>query len=402
MFIKTLTVSALNNYVKKNLDVDFILRNVHVEGEISNLKIHSSGHIYFSLKDNNAKINCVMFRDDANLLEFTPAEGMKIIAKGRVTLYEKEGSYQFYCNEMNEKGLGELYIEFLKLKKKLESEGLFESEFKKPIPKIKKCIGVVTSPTGAAVRDIINVSKRRQNNIEILISPCLVQGEKSAPSVIKALKKLNTIKKVDVIIIARGGGAREELWPFNNEELAREIFKSKKPVITGIGHETDFTIADFISDMRAPTPSAAAEIAVLDKEEFKNKLINCNIRLNLAVKGTIENKRSRLEILNKNLQLNDPKNIIINEILKVDNFREKLDRKINNRINNEKQKLAGLNALLSAHNPLNVLNKGYSIIENENGEIITSSHQLSEEKEVKIRFKHNYVKAKIDILEELQ
>lgn len=401
MFIKTLTVSALNNYVKKNLDVDFILRNVHVEGEISNLKIHSSGHIYFSLKDSNAKINCVMFRDDANLLEFTPTEGMKIIAKGRVTLYEKEGAYQFYCNEMNEKGLGELYIEFLKLKKKLESEGLFESEFKKPIPKIKKCIGVVTSQTGAAVRDIINVSKRRHNNMEILISPCLVQGEKAASSVIKALKKLNTIKKVDLIIIARGGGAREELWPFNNEELAREIFKSKKPVITGIGHETDFTIADFVSDMRAPTPSAAAEIAVLDKEELKKEIINYNNRLNLAVKGILENKRSRLEILNKNLQLNDPKNIIINEILRVDNLREKLDRKINNKINIEKQKLAGLNALLSAHNPLNVLKKGYSIIENKNGKIITSSHQLSEEKEVKIRLKHNYVKAKIDILEEL-
>ncbi len=258
MYIKTLSVSSLNSYVKKMIDADFILNNLNIKGEISNFKMHSSGHLYFSLKDENSKINCIMFKTYANNLNFKPKDGESVIIKGKVSVYEKDGAYQLYCYEMKQEGIGELYLAFQDLKNKLEKQGLFELKHKRPIPRFPKRIGIITSPTGAAVRDIIHVSRRRNKSIELLLYPALVQGENASEDIIRGLDLLNKIENIDVIILARGGGSIEELWAFNNEKLANAIFNSKKPVITGVGHETDFTIADFVSDMRAPTPSAAA------------------------------------------------------------------------------------------------------------------------------------------------
>lgn len=273
MHVKTLTVSQLNRYVKNTLDADFILNNASVKGEISNLKIHSSGHIYFSLKDEGSKINCVMFKSYAYKLNFNLENGMNIIAHGNVSVYGKEGSYQLYVKEMKREGIGDLYIAFEKLKEKLKNEGLFDESNKKEIPRFcKKIGGVITSPTGAALRDIINVTKRRNKGIELLIYPALVQGTDASKTLVDGIKTLNKVEDVDIIILARGGGSIEELWAFNNEDLAYTIYNSKKPIITGVGHETDFTIVDFVSDRRAPTPSAAAEIAAFDREVLMKEI----------------------------------------------------------------------------------------------------------------------------------
>ena len=272
MYSKILTVTAVNSYIKKVIDNDFILKNSNIKGELSNVKIHSSGHIYFSLKDNFTKIKCVMFKTKAMDLSFIPKDGMNVVVSGNISIYEKEGTYQLYCNTMEVDGEGELFTAFNLLKEKLEREGLFDINRKKEIPVIPRRIGVITSPTGAAVRDIIKVATRRNENIDILIYPSLVQGINASKDISRGIRVLNNIEDIDVIILARGGGSIEELWAFNEEEVARAMATSKTPIITGIGHETDFTIADFTADLRAATPSHAAEIAVYSLEGLKDKL----------------------------------------------------------------------------------------------------------------------------------
>ena len=262
MKIKTLTVSEVNNYLKRIIDNDFILNNLSVKGEISNLKYHSSGHIYFSLKDEGGKINCVMFRSKAIMLKITLEEGMGVVIGGRASIYPQNGSIQLYCDTIEQEGRGELYIKFERLKEKLSKEGYFDDELKKEIPKLPSRVGIVTSPTGAAIRDIINVSRRRNSLVDLVLYPAKVQGIGAYMEVIDGIKYFNKTKSVDVIIIGRGGGSIEELWNFNEEELAKAIFKSKIPIISAVGHEVDFTISDFVSDVRAATPSQGAEIAV--------------------------------------------------------------------------------------------------------------------------------------------
>jgi exodeoxyribonuclease VII large subunit len=394
MFIKTLTVSALNNYIKKIMDNDFILGNLSIKGEISNFKLHSSGHLYFSLKDDGGKINCIMFRNNAEKLKFMPKDGDKVIVRGRVSVYQKDGAYQLYCEEMNIEGLGELYVEFEKMKTKLENQGLFDIEHKKPIPSYAKKIGVITSPTGAAIRDIINVSKRRNPHIELIIYPALVQGNNAAPDIIKGISELNKYKDMDVIILARGGGSIEELWCFNEENVAKAIFDSKIPIITGVGHETDFTIADFVSDRRAPTPSAAAEIAVFNLAELNNQIINYKNTIETAFYNKIENRRSKVHVLRKSLELNSPANFIINEYTHIDSSKSLLEFKINNKIKINKEKLGRLNSLLSAHNPLNVLNKGYAVIEDLKDNIVAEVKVLEELNEFKVILKDGNINIK--------
>ncbi|MFQ9675172.1 MAG: exodeoxyribonuclease VII large subunit, partial [Clostridium paraputrificum] len=262
MKIKTLTVSEVNNYLKRIIDNDFILNNLSVKGEISNLKYHSSGHIYFSLKDEGGKINCVMFRSKAIMLNLTLEEGMGVVIGGRASIYPQNGSIQLYCDTIEQEGRGELYIKFERLKEKLSKEGYFDEELKKEVPKFPSRVGIVTSPTGAAIRDIINVSRRRNRLVDLVLYPAKVQGIGAYKEVIDGIKYFNRTKSVDVIIIGRGGGSIEELWNFNEEELAKAIFKSKIPIISAVGHEVDFTISDFVSDVRAATPSQGAEIAV--------------------------------------------------------------------------------------------------------------------------------------------
>lgn len=386
MYIKTLTVSALNNYIKRIIDSDIILNNVSIKGEISNFKLHSSGHMYFSLKDDLSKINCVMFKDRARSVNFAIEEGMKVEIKGRVGTYTKEGSYQLYCDEIKKEGLGDLYQAFLKLKDELKLKGLMEEEHKKPLPLYPRRIGVITSSTGAAIRDIINVSKRRNNSMSLLIYPSLVQGKDASENIIKGIKALNKIKDIDVIILARGGGSIEELWAFNDEKLAYAIFNSKVPIVTGVGHETDFTIADFVSDRRAPTPSAAAEIVVPSLKNLNNEVDSINSILKDRILNILKENKFQLDLLKRNLDYNSPKNYLINEYENLIRFKQSLNTSILRKIDYEKNKINNLNSLLMAHNPLNILNKGYAIIKNEE-KVITSKEEFNEAMDINIVLK---------------
>ncbi|MBL4937906.1 exodeoxyribonuclease VII large subunit [Clostridium sp. YIM B02515] len=401
MYIKTLSVSALNNYIKKTLDADFILNNLSIKGEISNLKLHSSGHMYFSLKDEGSKINCIMFKTYASSLKFLPKDGESVVVKGKVSVYEKDGAYQLYCQEITQEGLGELYIAFQKLKEKLEKQGLFDEKRKRPLPKYPRRIGVITSPTGAAVRDIINVSTRRYKGVNMLIYPALVQGYNASEDIIRGIQTLNQIEDIDVIILARGGGSLEELWAFNNEELAYEVYNSKKPIITGVGHETDFTIVDFVSDRRAPTPSAAAEMAVPNREELLRGINTYESALNTSISNTLKDYNNKIESLRKTLYLNSPANFIVNQYNYIDRLQDTLNYKMKLILQNKKENLGKLNSLLDAHNPLKVLNKGYAMIQDSDGKIISEKKDLKENKEFLITLKDGKLKACMNSITEI-
>ncbi len=387
MYKKTISVTALNSYIKKTIDNDFILSNSNVKGELSNVKIHSSGHIYFSLKDHSSKINCVMFKSNANSLTFIPENGMNVVVSGRISVYEKEGVYQLYCNSMDVDGQGELYIAFEKLKKKLEIEGVFDSSRKKELPVFPGTIGVITSPTGAAIRDIINVSTRRNPKVNLLIYPSLVQGANASQDIVRAVEHLNKIEDVDVIILARGGGSIEELWPFNEEIVARAISASIKPIVTGVGHETDYTISDFVSDKRAATPSQAAELVVPVLKDLEDRLMGYKGLININIDKKIKEEKNKLNLYIKTLQLNSPENYVINQYQAIDKFKNLLDNKIESILEKQLLKISKSYELLSAHNPLNVLNKGYALVEDENNNLITSIKSLKAKEQIKILLK---------------
>jgi len=391
MKIKTLSVSEVNNYFKRIVDNDFILNNLSVKGEISNLKYHSSGHIYFSLKDESGRINCVMFKNKAEILKFRLEEGMGVILRARASVYTASGSFQLYCDEIEKEGLGQLYIKFEMLKEKLSKEGYFSEEVKKPIPTMPRRIGVVTSATGAAVRDIINVTRRRNRLVDIVIYPAQVQGAGAYRDVINGIKYFNKNKSVDVIIIGRGGGSIEDLWTFNEEELAMEIFKSKLPIISAVGHEVDYTISDFVADFRAATPSQGAEIAVSLEKDIYNYIENAQRLIKDAIEDKLEIERAKLESFERILRLNSPMNKIVNSYLLVDRLKENLNINITNKLRIQREKLVGLNNVLIAHNPTNLLNKGYAIIE-DNEEIIKSIELLKVEKDIKITLRDGSIK----------
>lgn len=400
MFIKVLTVTALNGYIKKVIDSDFILSNANVKGELSNVKIHTSGHIYFSLKDAFGKISCVMFKSQASKLKITPRDGMNVIIRGKVSVYEREGAYQIYCDSMESDGEGQLFLAFQNLKEKLEKQGLFDKSHKKEIPLLPRKIGIITSPTGAAIKDIINVSTRRNLKVNMLIYPALVQGVNASEEIAKGLKYFNSSKNVDLIIIARGGGSIEELWAFNEENLAHEIYNSKIPIITGIGHETDFTIADFVSDFRAPTPSAAAEIAVRNLEDLNNEIKILKDQLLKSIEFKFTKEYNKVNLLNKTLKINNPLNYIVNQYINIDNIKESINYKLNAKLSLEKQKLSKFNALLHAHNPLNVLNKGYGVLQDSDDKVISEIRNLKNISEVKITLKDGSAGFKLSNMEE--
>jgi exodeoxyribonuclease VII large subunit len=400
MFIKVITVTALNGYIKKVIDSDFILNNANVKGELSNVKLHSSGHIYFSLKDSFGKVNCVMFKSQAQKLTITPRDGMNVIIRGRVSVYEKGGAYQVYCDSMETDGEGQLFLAFQNLKEKLAKLGLFDDEHKRIIPSFPTRIGVITSQTGAAVKDIINVATRRNSNVNMLIYPALVQGVNASNEVEQGIKYFNSSKNVDLIIIARGGGSIEELWAFNEENLAYAIYNSKIPIITGIGHETDFTIADFACDHRAPTPSAAAEIAVRNLKDLNNEIKTLRELLLRSMEFKVTKEYNKVNLLNKTLKVNNPLNFIVNQYRHIDNLKDNLNYKFDSRISIEKQKLSKLNALLHAHNPLNVLSKGYSILQNNENRVISEISELKNISYVKVTLKDGSALFKISNLEE--
>lgn len=401
MNIKTLSVTDVNNYVKRIFDNDFILNNLSVKGEISNLKYHSSGHIYFSLKDEFSKINCVMFKSDAVKNLFRMKDGQNIIVKARLSSYVKEGNYQLYIREAEEAGIGDLHIQFENLKNKLREEGLFSEEHKKKMPSYVKTIGVITSETGAAVKDIVNVVQRRNSAVDILIFPAIVQGEGAPESLIRGLRYFNgkCNVKVDVIIIGRGGGSIEELWAFNNEELAKEIYKSKIPVVSAVGHEIDFTICDFVADLRAATPSAAAEMVTVPKGEYYKKVLDIEDRIGILMREMIRRARTDIIHFEKILKMNSPQNLIVNRYRELEDLKDALDKSITMKINFEKQNLTKLNNILEAKNPLNILSRGYVILENELGKVVSSKENL-ESGRYKINFKDGYKKVQIELINE--
>lgn len=400
MKLKTLSVGEVNNYVKKLVENDFILKNLNVKGEISNLKFHSSGHIYFSLKDENSKVNCIMFKNNAVNLDFRLEEGMKVEIKARLGVYHKEGTYQLYCENIKKAGIGELFEEFHKLKKELSEEGIFDEKYKRALPKFPKRIGIITARTGAAVRDIINVIQRRNKSLDIILYPAKVQGENAADSIIEGIRYFNNEKSVDVIILGRGGGSIEELWAFNNRYLAYEIFNSRIPTVSAVGHEVDFTISDFVSDMRAPTPSAAGELVSPSLQEIINDLVNKKEFLHRAIDRKFLNSKRDVDLLYKGLKGNNPKHIIEKRIKEVNSLEEKLNFLGKRKIDKAKDELIALNSILQTLNPLNTLGRGYSVIMDKEDKVINEVNELKKNDMVKVIMKDGSVNIDIKIINE--
>ncbi|OPJ56947.1 exodeoxyribonuclease VII large subunit [Alkalithermobacter paradoxus] len=396
MKLKALSVTEANAYIKRILVNDPILYNLKLKGEISNYKMHSSGNAYFSLKDSNCKINCIMFKGkNANNIKLE--DGMSVIASGYISIYEKDGAYQFYINSLEVEGLGNLYVEFIRLKEKLENEGLFDKSLKKDIPKISNNIGVITSPTGAVIRDIINVISRRYPKVNIKLYPVSVQGQKSPDEVVKAINFFNKYNNVDMIILARGGGSIEELWSFNDEKVARSIFSSNIPIISAIGHETDFTIADFVSDLRAPTPSAAAEVSVPSLVDIKYSLETIKHRLEKILKGNIDNSRFKLDSIKKRLDLTHPTYIIREKRILLDSINESIERIAQRNIKLRKDDLRLIGKNLYNLNPLAIMDRGYTLVKKENT-LIKDPNVLNSGDKINIVFKNGDIDCIVDTI----
>ncbi len=388
------SVSELNNYIKSLFENNRTLAAVTVKGEISNFTNHRSGHLYFSLKDEDGQVRAVMFRSRAMGLKFIPESGMKVIVHGSVTVYPRDGSYQLYVNSMQPDGIGALYLAYEQLKSKLYAEGLFDEEHKKLLPLYPGRIGVITSPTGAAVRDIINVVGRRFPIAKIYLYPVLVQGDGAEASLIDALNYFNSSKLCDVIIIGRGGGSIEDLWAFNSEALARKIYEIEIPIISAVGHETDFTIADFVSDLRAPTPSAAAELAVPDIKELLLRIDSFLERGAGALMYKTERAREKLLRLEVALSEERFSTIVSRKKERVDNLSEALQRSISMIIKTLRTRLAVGSGKLESINPLSVLTRGYSIIE-KNGSVVNHIEALSVDDIVELRLSNGKAQTKI-------
>ena len=367
-----ITVSALNRYIKNLVDNDEILNMVYIRGEISNFKAHYTGHMYFTLKDESSLIKCVMFKTYTSNLNFAPKDGMSVVILGSVSVYERDGIYQIYVKGMEVDGVGALYAEYEKLKEKLASDGLFDDKYKKKIPMLPQSIGVVTSKTGAVIRDIINVTTRRFPAVNIKLYPAAVQGKGAAETIVKAIKYFNEAKNVDVIIVARGGGSLEDLWPFNEEITARAIFESEIPVISAVGHETDFTIADFVADLRAPTPSAAGELAVPELADLKWKINNSRQRLCASLSKKVEIMRNKYMSLKNSRVFKEPYDLIRQRTITIQNFEKHLIDKVNLVLKDNKIKLIKEVSKLDTLSPLKTLTRGYAILEKEDKTVITS------------------------------
>lgn len=389
-----LTVTQLNQYSKSIIENDINLNNVFVVGEISNFVDHyRSGHLYMSIKDSQSVISAVMFSGNASRLKFKPENGMSVIIRGRVSIYERDGKYQLYIDDMQPDGIGSLALAFEQLKEKLSKEGLFDSQHKMTIPRIPTRIGVISSPTGAAVQDVLNVLNRRFPLAEIVFAGVQVQGENAASSVIKAIEKLNKTN-VDTIIIARGGGSTEDLWPFNDESLAYAIYNSRIPIISGVGHETDFTICDFVADLRAPTPSVAAELAVPDATEQKNYIVSLRNTLDYHIENSLNDRYRKIESYKNSPILRNPEKIIENCELYLDILNSRINESYKDMLASYTSSFFSLYSKLDSLSPLKVLSRGYSIVKKEDS-IINNSKSLSIDDVVSIRLADSEVKAKI-------
>lgn len=416
MNIKYVTISDLNRYIKAKFDMDTHLNRVYLKGEISNFKHHTRGHFYFTLKDENSRIAAVMFASSAKSVAFEPEDGMKVLVSGRVALYEATGSYQIYVDSMELDGIGNLYLEFERLKKELAKEGLFNKEHKRPIPRFPKKIGIITAPTGAAIRDILSTIKRRYPICETILFPALVQGTGAKESIVKQLNKAQEYD-LDVIICGRGGGSIEDLWAFNEEIVARAIYNSKIPVISAVGHEIDFTIADYVADLRAPTPTGAAEMAVPNLVDLKSLIEQYKIRANEAVTNIIKKNRIKLESLQNSFVLKNPLSLYEIKEQKLDSYIDYLNQYMANKLNHAKlmyEKVINNKILKSPQsmfdkkkhqyelllktievlNPMKLLSSGYSIVKS-NGKVIKNSHDVNLDDVVDIELSEGKLKCSV-------
>ncbi|MDP5273606.1 exodeoxyribonuclease VII large subunit [Chengkuizengella axinellae] len=439
------SVKELTRIIKKNLEYEPLLQNIWVRGEISNFIHHSSGHMYFTLKDKDSRVKCVMFASHNQKLPFIPRNGTKVLARGNISLYERDGQYQLYINQMQPDGIGSLYLAFEQLKQKLEKEGLFSPEKKKKLPLYAKTVGVVTSPTGAAVRDIVTTIQRRNPSVSILLYPVSVQGKNAVPSIQKGIQVLNKYEEIDVIIVGRGGGSLEELWAFNEEIVARSISESRIPVISAVGHETDYTISDFVADVRAATPTAAAELAVPHHLEIQNHLDHLKQRLNQAVYYHLQKKAEKLERLKRSSYLRSPHKQLVQPTERLDRLKEQLNYKMLNRVSSSREKLSKIEAGLSTSNlknkfdysnhrvnnmqrrldhtikaymknqklklsanvkqldalsPLKVMHRGYSLVFNEEEQMIKSVHQTQIGDQINIKLMDGILDCKVKMIKE--
>jgi exodeoxyribonuclease VII large subunit len=389
-----ISVTELNKYIKNKIDCDEILNNVLVKGEISNFKHHYTGHMYFTLKDEKSLIKCIMFKTYTENLKFMPKDGMNVMIFGTVSVFERDGVYQIYCKAMQEDGIGSLYTAYEELKAKLEKEGLFSPMFKKKIPYMPKTIGVLTSKTGSVIRDIINVSTRRNPNVYIRLFPVPVQGEGAGEKIADAIRIMNEKSLADVLILARGGGSLEDLWPFNEECVARAIFDSKIPIISAVGHETDFSISDFVSDLRAPTPSAAAELAVPNIVDINIKLNTYNNRFKLALRKKTELMRLRYEKCMTRRVFKEPMQKVNENYIKLDMFVKSMENSVMKNLQ-EKKTIAVKNiSKLDGLSPLKTLTRGYLIVQ-KNDKIVKSVNDVKQNDEIDLKFFDGEKKAKI-------
>ena len=415
-----LKISELNNYIKSVLDKDTFLNKVYLKGEISNFKNHTRGHLYFTLKDDTSRISAVMFQSSAVKLTFNPEDGMNVLVSGRISAYPAQGSYQVYVDTMEPDGLGALYIEYEKLKKKLAAQGMFAPEHKVPIPRFPEKIGVITAPTGAAVRDIMSTIKRRYPMCEAILFPCLVQGKDAAPDIVRQIKRADSYG-VDTIIVGRGGGSIEDLWAFNEEVVAQAIYDCVTPIISAVGHEIDWTIADFVADLRAPTPTGAAEMAVPTVLDIKTLIDNYKIRLNKNIKNMVNTKFIKLRSLRQSFILKNPMSMYEVKEQKLDTLIDTLNKDIKNIINDKDNKLNKIKLsvvlqnpenlikdkkikfdllvnTLKLVNPLGILDKGYSLVEI-NDKIIKSSKEVNVNDILNIRLHEGSIKAEVKEVE---
>ena len=416
MDIKYVTISDLTRYIKAKFDMDTHLKKVYIKGEISNFKHHSRGHLYFTLKDENSRIAAVMFATQTRSLTFEPQDGMKVLVSGRITVYEATGGYQIYVDEMSQDGIGNLYLEYEKLKKKLQSEGLFNKEHKKSIPKYPTKIGIITAPTGAAIKDILSTIKRRYPICETILFPALVQGVGAKESIVKQINVAQEYD-LDLIICGRGGGSIEDLWAFNEEIVARAIYESKIPIISAVGHEIDFTISDYVADLRAPTPTGAAEMAVPNLFDINNLINQYLIRLNESINNVIHKNKLRLDRLTSSYILKNPLSLYEIKEQKLDNLIDLLNKDILNILNNNKlkyDKIISSNILRNPNNlfikkehnyqlllnkiellnPLKILNKGYSITKKED-KVIKDIKDININDEINIRLNKGIIYANV-------
>lgn len=413
---KYITVSQLSRYLKFKFDNDNNLANIFLKGEISNFKLHTRGHLYFTIKDENSRINAIMFASQANKLNFMPSDGMKIMVTGRVSVYEATGGYQIYVEDMIQDGVGNLYIEYEKLKKKLASEGLFDASKKKKIPKFPETIGIITAPTGAAIKDILSTIKRRWPITKTILFPSLVQGASAAPEIVAQIKKAEEYP-LDVLIVGRGGGSIEDLWCFNDEEVARTIYECPIPIISAVGHEIDFTIADYVADLRAPTPTGAAEMAVPNQTDFYNYMRQINLRLHKAMKNYLEVSKEKLDNLRNSYILKNPISMYQIKEQKFDTLYEKLCLVMKNRIQNEENgltskveklplfithllernqnKYVSLLNKLEILNPLLTIKRGYSITKM-NDKVITSTLQVNKNDSLEVELQDGLLLTRVE------